>query len=81
MDGITIHDGAIIAAGAIVTKDVLPYSIVGGVPAKQIKFRFSEEIIEKLLRIKWWNFDAAIFMNDFNKFHDINTFLEAFDKY
>ncbi|MBQ8219779.1 MAG: CatB-related O-acetyltransferase [Bacteroidaceae bacterium] len=55
MPGITIGDGAIIAAHAVVTKDVPPYAVVGGIPAKVIKFRFSEEIIEKLLSIKWWN--------------------------
>lgn len=53
--GITIGDGAIIAMGACVTKDVPPYAIVGGVPAKIIKYRFSEEQIKKLLKIKWWN--------------------------
>lgn len=55
MPGVTIGDGAIIAAHAVVTKDVPPYAVVGGIPAKIIKFRFSEEIIEKLLKIKWWD--------------------------
>jgi len=54
MDGITIGHGAIIAAGAVVTKSVAPYSVVGGVPAKFIKYRFSEEEISFLLRLKWW---------------------------
>lgn len=53
--GITIGDGAIIGAGAVVVKDVPPYSIVGGIPAKVIKYRFSEDIIKKLEEIKWWN--------------------------
>lgn len=56
MGGLTIGDGAIIASGAIVTKDVPPYAIVGGVPAKIIKYRFSPEIIDKLLKLQWWNF-------------------------
>lgn len=54
MDNVTIGDGAIIAAGAVVTKNVEPYSIVGGVPARLIKKRFSDEEINKLLEIKWW---------------------------
>lgn len=55
--GITIGDGAIIATRAVVTKDVPPYGIVGGVPAKLIKFRFSTDQIERLLRVKWWDYN------------------------
>lgn len=54
--GTTIHDGAIIASGAVVTKDVPPYSIVGGNPAKIIRMRFDDKIIEKFLRLKWWDY-------------------------
>lgn len=52
---VVIGDGAIIAMGAVVTKDIPPYSIYGGVPAKEIGKRFSDENIDKLLELKWWN--------------------------
>jgi acetyltransferase-like isoleucine patch superfamily enzyme len=55
MDGIQIGDGSIIAAGAVVTKDIDNYAIVGGVPAKLIKYRFDDKTKEKLLEFKWWN--------------------------
>jgi acetyltransferase-like isoleucine patch superfamily enzyme len=58
MSGVTIGDGVIIAANSHVVKDVEPYSITGGNPAKTIKYRFSEEQIKKLLKIKWWNWDV-----------------------
>ncbi|MEM6700695.1 MAG: CatB-related O-acetyltransferase, partial [Bacteroidota bacterium] len=55
MPGVTIGDGAIIATKAVVTKDVEPYSIVGGNPAQLIRKRFSDEAIERLLELKWWD--------------------------
>jgi virginiamycin A acetyltransferase len=57
MPGVKIGDGAIIATNSTVTKNVEPYSIVGGNPAKEIKKRFSKEQIERLLEIKWWNWE------------------------
>jgi virginiamycin A acetyltransferase len=57
MAGVEIGDGAIIAANATVVKDVAPYSVVGGNPARLIKKRFSEEKIEQLLELQWWNWD------------------------
>jgi acetyltransferase-like isoleucine patch superfamily enzyme len=57
LGGIEIGVGAVVAAGSVVTKSVPPYAIVGGVPAKVIKYRFSDETIEKLLASKWWETD------------------------
>lgn len=57
MPGIKIGDGAVIGSRALVTKDVMPYAIVGGNPAKEIRKRFSEKQIEMLLAVKWWNWD------------------------
>jgi len=58
VSGIAIGDGSVIGAGSVVTHDVEPYSIVAGVPAREIKKRFSKEIIDMLERIKWWNWDS-----------------------
>ncbi len=57
MPGVQIGDGAVIASNSTVTKDVAPYTIVGGNPAKEIRRRFSEKEIEQLLELQWWNWD------------------------
>lgn len=60
LSGIRIGHGAVIAAGALVTKDVPPYAVVGGNPSKLIKYRFSDEHIRQLLEIRWWDLDESI---------------------
>ena len=57
MSGVKISNGAVVAAGSTVTKDVPPYAIVAGNPAKVVKYRFTEEQIEKLMDIKWWEWN------------------------
>jgi acetyltransferase-like isoleucine patch superfamily enzyme len=79
MSGVTIGDGAIIANNSHVIKNVEPYSVVGGNPAKFIKYRFTPEQIENLLQIKWWNWDD----DKINKFtpllcnNNIDEFIKA----
>jgi len=72
--GVNIGDGAVVAAGAVVVKDVPPYAIVGGVPAKIIKYRFDEETIKELLELKWWDLDDEIIRK--LPFHDIKKCIE-----
>lgn len=58
--GVNIGDGAVIATNSVVTKDVEPYAVVGGCPAKKIKMRHSKDVIASLLEIKWWNWDDKL---------------------
>lgn len=64
LSGVTIGRGAVVAGGSVVTKDVEPYSIVAGNPAKKIKMRFNQEIIKYLEKLSWWELDKE-------KIHDV----------
>ena len=75
LDGVKVGDGAIIATGAVVVKDVPPYAIVGGIPAKIIRYRYSQEQINKLLIIKWWNWSHEKLQKVEKYFFDIDGFL------
>lgn len=75
---VTIGNGAILAAGSVVTKDVAPYAIVAGVPAKEIRKRFSDSIIQEIETLQWWNMSAVeldklkpFFFKDFSNRHSI----------
>lgn len=72
MAGVTVGDGAIIGANATVVKDVAPYAIVGGNPAKAIRKRFDERTIEKLLQLEWWNWDIQKITDNIQKLTDCN---------
>lgn len=76
--GVNIGDGAIIATGAVVTKDVEPYSIVGGIPAKHIKYRFTDEQIDFLLKFKWWNKDLDWYKENKELFNNIDKLMNKY---
>lgn len=78
MNNVTINDSAIVGAGTVVTKDVEAYSVVGGVLAKHIKYRYSKDQIEKLLKIKWWNWEDEIIKERVDEFNDIQLFLKKY---
>jgi len=75
--GVTISDGAVIAAGAVVISDVPAYAIVGGTPARILKYRFDDKIIKSLLRIKWWDRDPELIQN--LPFDDVNGCIDILE--
>lgn len=76
LEGVKIGNGAVIAAGAVVTKNVPPYAIVGGIPTRIIRYRFSEQIIEKLENLEWWNKDQNWIETHAYLFEDAEKLLE-----
>jgi len=78
LDGVSIGSGAVVAAGAVVTRDVEPYAIVGGNPARLLRHRFAPEIVEALLDIRWWDWpDDRIRRFEPYLYGDVATFIAA----
>lgn len=77
--GVKIGNGAIITSRAVVTKDVEPYSIVGGIPSKHIKYRFDNELIKKINDSEWWNWDKKSLEENFLIFQDPINFMKHFN--
>ena len=75
MEGVTIADGSVIAAGAVVVNNTKPFEVVGGVPAKHIKYRFNEEERDCLSELEWWNKDLKWITEHAEKFENIKLFL------
>lgn len=80
MEGVTIADGSVVASGAMVVKDTKPYSIVGGVPAKIISYRFNQEEINFLLNLQWWNKDCGWIEKHAEYFNDIKRLMEIYNQ-
>lgn len=79
MNGIKIGTGAVIGAGTVVTKDVAPYSIVVGVPGKEMRKRFDEETIKRLLKTEWWNKSPEWINKNVEKFDKIEEILQVLE--
>ncbi len=80
MGGVKIGDGAIIGAGAIVTKDIPNFAIAVGIPAKVIKYRFENEIIDKLNAIQWWDFSDKYLISKIKLFQNEKFNINDLDK-
>ena len=81
LDGVSIGDGAIVAAGSFVISDIPPYAIYGGVPAKLIRYRFQSSEIAYLLKIKWWDMDDRWIKANAKNFNNLENFKNHLDEH
>lgn len=79
VDGVKIGDGAIITAGSVVTRDLPPYAIAGGIPARVLKYRFNKKYIRFLLNFKWWDKDFEWIRENCHLFDDIDLFMKKYN--
>ena len=77
MDGVTVEDGAIVGAGSVVTKNIPPYAVVGGVPARVLRYRFNSDEISFLLNLKWWDKDIEWLLKNQKLFLNIKNFINV----
>ena len=77
LSGVTVGSGAVIGAGAVVAKDVPPYAVVVGNPARVVRMRYDAETIERMLAVAWWEWDDETIAERIDLFSDVNRFLEV----
>ena len=79
--GVIIGNGAVVGSNALVTKDIAPYAIVGGIPAKTIKYRFSQDVIDRLEEVQWWNLPDEEITKRIDLFHIKNPTVEDINRF